>query len=231
MALLIETTFDYTAKDYSLIMSYRNNMNNALGRIRQIGESMNGNIISKFNIENSVCFIFADSREDTFRICDAIDEFLRYYFHYSELNVYAGYSGFHSGVESAVHAVDESRNAIKFAKMSDDMKTSFHYEEMGILGFIVNSNSRDELFEYCNRVLGKLIESDKEAMTEYLVTVKTYLENNNNMALTAKKLFIHRNTLINRIKKIEEITGKSLSDSDVKLEYMCCFKILEFIAD
>ena len=64
-----------------------------------------------------------------------------------------------------------------------------------------------------------------------MLTVKVFLENNNNIIASANKLFIHRNTLINRINHIEQLTGRSLKDADVKMEYLCVFKLLEFMSD
>ncbi|MED1470295.1 PucR family transcriptional regulator [Bacillus salipaludis] len=44
------------------------------------------------------------------------------------------------------------------------------------------------------------------------ITIKTFLENNLNASLTAKKLYIHRNTLQYRIDKFIEKTGIQLKD-------------------
>lgn len=38
-------------------------------------------------------------------------------------------------------------------------------------------------------------------------SIKTYLESNQNMSLAAKKLYVHRNTLIQRLDKFHQITG------------------------
>ena len=40
-----------------------------------------------------------------------------------------------------------------------------------------------------------------------LDTIKTYLESNQNMSVAAKSLFLHRNTLIQRIEKFYQATG------------------------
>lgn len=164
-------------------------------------------------------------------LCGQMDEIFQKHFLYSEVSLYAGYSGIHRGIAETGDAVQESKNAMIFCKKSDGRKSSYHYHELGILRLLVNSNSREELQDYCSRIFGKLIQSDKINMTEYLLAVKTYLENNNNMTVTAKKLFIHRNTLLSRINKIEELTGKKLSDADVKLEFLCAFKLLEFLTE
>jgi DNA-binding PucR family transcriptional regulator len=47
---------------------------------------------------------------------------------------------------------------------------------------------------------------------EMFSTIKVFLENNLNASMTAKKLFIHRNTLQYRIDKFVEKTGIQLKD-------------------
>lgn len=51
---------------------------------------------------------------------------------------------------------------------------------------------------------------DKELMT----TIKVFLENNSNASLSAKKLYVHRNTLQYRLDKFMEKTGVNLKDLD-----------------
>lgn len=231
IALSIETTFDYSAKDYARIMSFRNNMLYVLKHLEQIGNNKNTLIVWKFHVVSAICFLIFDEVVNIDGVCREIDEFLKYHFSSSELNVYAGYSTVHTGISSALTAAHESENALTFARKSGNARFSYHYEELGILRILVNSNSREDLRNYCDHIFEDLIKSDRSDMTEYLVTVKTYLENNNNLSETSRKLFIHRNTLINRINKIEELTGKNLSDANVKLEYLCGFKLLEFLME
>lgn len=46
--------------------------------------------------------------------------------------------------------------------------------------------------------------ANDQAMKE---TIRAYLEANQNMSVTAKRLFLHRNTLIQRIDKFHQVTG------------------------
>lgn len=61
----------------------------------------------------------------------------------------------------------------------------------------------------------KLNQTIAEAFTEdpeMLRTIKVFLENNLNASLTAKKLYIHRNTLQYRLEKFSDKTGIQLKD-------------------
>lgn len=231
MALSIETNFNYESENYSHIMSYRDTMSYVLRRVEQIGARYGTQVAASFHMERSVCIFVMETTDCVNELCGEVDEFLDYYFKYNELSIFVGYGGIHEGVKGCLRSISESRKTVIFAKKTDVSNISYHYDELGILSLLISSNSKDELLDYCNSVMGPLIESDRMSKTEYIITVKTYLENNNNLVLTANQLFIHRNTLINRINHIEELTGKSLKEAETKLEYLCVFKLLEFLVD
>lgn len=109
-----------------------------------------------------------------------------------------------------------------------DGGVSCTYEEMGILRFLLAQKRKDELLDYCNEVLYELKEIDKKENSEYVRTLWLYLKMNNNLVKTAQIMYIHRNTLVNRINKIQAIIGKDINDVKVKMEYLNVFSILEF---
>ncbi|HHT15895.1 MAG: PucR family transcriptional regulator [Christensenellales bacterium] len=81
--------------------------------------------------------------------------------------------------------------------------------------------------DYCPDGLYRLIESDRETDRNDLETLYVYLENDLNGNAAAKELYIHRNTLMNRLERIQEILGLPLNDRDVVLFLRLCFRILE----
>ncbi|MBZ2174796.1 helix-turn-helix domain-containing protein [Schnuerera sp. xch1] len=73
-----------------------------------------------------------------------------------------------------------------------------------------------------------LINIDKTKNTEYVRTLYIYLDNQFNALQTAKKLFIHRSTLMYRLDKIKKILGSDLKDSDELLYIMLSFRLLGY---
>ena len=57
---------------------------------------------------------------------------------------------------------------------------------------------------------------------ETMATADSFLENGMNVSETARKLYMHRNTLMYRLNKIRALTGLDLHDFDMALT----FKIL-----
>ncbi len=56
-------------------------------------------------------------------------------------------------------------------------------------------------------------------------TLAVYLETHCQISETAKRLYVHRNTIIYRLEKIEELLGKSLKDPDTTLHLRLALRI------
>ncbi|QIX26945.1 hypothetical protein ncot_10270 [Nocardioides sp. JQ2195] len=63
-------------------------------------------------------------------------------------------------------------------------------------------------------VLGPLITYDASRGTELVSTLIAFLEENRSWKATAKRLFVHRQTLIGRVSRIESLTGRQLSSTE-----------------
>lgn len=84
----------------------------------------------------------------------------------------------------------------------------------------------DVFLDHLDSVVGEAIpvfvpavllkEHDEKHNTEYCQTLLTWLANDRNIVRAAEKLYVHRNTLGNRLSRIEDITGVDLDDFDVR---------------
>ncbi|MFV0497440.1 MAG: PucR family transcriptional regulator [Candidatus Fimivivens sp.] len=68
--------------------------------------------------------------------------------------------------------------------------------------------------KYVENTIGKLEQYDKCHKTDLSKTLDILTENMGARQITAEKLYIHRNTLANRLNKIEKITGLDLSNNE-----------------
>lgn len=80
-------------------------------------------------------------------------------------------------------------------------------------------------------VVRKILKYDKDNSTDYLDTLETYLTFRCNVTDTAKQLHMHRNTLQHRIKKIEEIGGRSFDDWSLRRAILFSNDYLKFVHD
>lgn len=95
------------------------------------------------------------------------------------------------------------------------------------LGFsrIIYNHDLQELKEFYDETLGELIVYDQEHDTEFVNTLRIYLNNDGDMTETANQLFLHRNTLRYRLNRIEEILDVRLSEVETQLNLVTAFRI------
>ncbi len=88
------------------------------------------------------------------------------------------------------------------------------YAETGIYRILRTLIHHDELRKETLQSIGKLFEYDKNRGVELFHTLTTYLRNHGNVSQTARALNLHRQSLLYRLKKIEFLTGRTLTDPD-----------------
>ena len=86
-------------------------------------------------------------------------------------------------------------------------------EELGISKLWLSINNVKKLEKYREEMLGELEHLDKETGSEYLRILKCYLETNGNIGEVATECYLHINTVSYHLKKIAEITGKTLNST------------------
>ncbi len=79
----------------------------------------------------------------------------------------------------------------------------------------------------CHEGLLELMKYDEKNHTEYVLTLKTYLEQNLNATQAAKALFIHRSTFLYRMDRIREFLNSDLDDPDELFYLDLSLRLLE----
>lgn len=97
-----------------------------------------------------------------------------------------------------------------FAELTHHTTRDVVYTFEKAFPMLLASNLPDHLKEIMKASILQAFSEDKELMT----TIKVFLENNSNASLSAKKLYVHRNTLQYRLDKFMEKTGVNLKDLD-----------------
>lgn len=73
--------------------------------------------------------------------------------------------------------------------------------------------------------LNRLIEFDRENSSDYYQSLSCYIFERCDMTKAATKLYVHRNSLMYRIKKCEEIMQVDLAERDIYEKLLLCCKI------
>lgn len=126
-----------------------------------------------------------------------------------KINLNIGLGKCFTDLIQATTSFDQARLALKFADFVQEQNRVYCYQNLGVYKLLFELDE-NILEEYYQETLGKLAEYDQKHGTELIPTLKVYLQENGNSIQAAKKLFIHKNTLIYRLKKVENITGKNV---------------------
>lgn len=106
----------------------------------------------------------------------------------------------------------QARRAIAAGRWAHGAGRLTVFDELGIDRMLVDVPA-DEIQAYCTATLGELEAHDVTHGTDLLLTLETFLASRN-AARAARQLFVHYNTLKNRLERIEEILGPCLDDAE-----------------
>lgn len=91
------------------------------------------------------------------------------------------------------------------------------YRDLGILKLLKAIPNKTVIQQFMQETVGMLLLSDKKHPYLLLETLDAVLKENGNLAASAQRLGIHRNTLNQRIQKIESLTGQVISHANFRL--------------
>ncbi|MCE5220825.1 MAG: PucR family transcriptional regulator ligand-binding domain-containing protein [Clostridium sp.] len=129
------------------------------------------------------------------------------------LSVSVGIGNSYRDLKMMKQSLNEAELAINSAKCKGLDDTITKYKDIGIYGLLFSIKNRKVLENYYLDILGPIDENDNKN-SSLLQILETYLNENCNITVTAEKLFLHRNTLKYRIKKIEELLNCDLHNFD-----------------
>ena len=81
----------------------------------------------------------------------------------------------------------------------------------------------------CHPSLISLVMDDKRTGGNLTDVLYEYLRCERNAALAAKRLFIHRNTMLYKIRKIEDLIGQSLDEPSLRERMLFSYRVLDYM--
>ncbi len=111
----------------------------------------------------------------------------------------------------------------------DPEKEKEEREALGIENLLEGIKDRMVLKRYYDETLGPLEAYDKENGTEYARFLRVYLECGGKPQKVSERLYIHRNTVTNYLKKIKSILGKDMTDLDYRVEAYLAYCVADML--
>lgn len=126
-----------------------------------------------------------------------------------------GAAGPRRGPAGAQTTMLEAEHALAVGRALHGEGRTTHFEELGPYCFVLGRPPA-EIREFCERFLGPLA-TDPDRYEELARTLEEYLNAHGSLNEVARRLFLHRNTVRQRLRRIAELTRADLSDADSRL--------------
>jgi len=125
--------------------------------------------------------------------------------------VYVGISNPRDDLVSIPEAYEEARSAINVGRIYHSNRTVFTYRNL-LLERFLSDVPADMCGSYNNMIFNR--KTARLFNDEMVHTIETFFDNSLNLSETARKLYIHRNTLVYRLEKVQRAIGLDLRNFD-----------------
>ena len=161
--------------------------------------------------------------KDLNKIASTIEEALR---SGGEPTVVVGIGTVATHLRDLAKSYKEAQIAIEVGKVFDTEKYVINYENLGIGRLIYQLPTT-----LCEMFLQEVFKKNPiDALDkETLFTIHKFFENNLNVSETARKLFVHRNTLVYRLEKIKKLTGLDLREFDDAITFKVALMVKKYL--
>ena len=111
------------------------------------------------------------------------------------------------------------RDAVQAMELAERLKTDLplFIGDLGVYQLILSLSDRDKLSDFCDNTLGMLTEYDMRQNADLVKTLEAFFNCHGNLSQTAESLIVHRNTLLYRMNRINEIAGIDLNRPEIRL--------------
>lgn len=119
----------------------------------------------------------------------------------------------------------EAINALEIAHIRKKECPVVWNEKIGYWKLLKDMSQQQQCKEFVSKKIDALIQYDKENESDLIETLEALVNHLGARNITATSLYLHRNTLMYRIKKIENLTGYDLSDPESILELSLALRL------
>ncbi len=118
--------------------------------------------------------------------------------------------------------------ALQAMALSERLKLNNQFVEFNSLGIYRLLYDLEELPQvrlFTDEIMMPLAEYDAQNRGSLVKTVEAYYDHHGNISQTAESLFVHRNTLLYRMERIQELTGLQLDQANMRLALHLALKM------
>lgn len=124
------------------------------------------------------------------------------------------------------------RDAVQALELAARLQTDtpLFIGDLGVYQLILSLSDREKLLAFCEKTLGSLIEYDLRQHADLIKTLEAFFACHGNLSQTAEMLIVHRNTLLYRMHRIDEIAQIDLERPETRLALHLALTIRRLLA-
>lgn len=140
------------------------------------------------------------------------------------------------GIGQEAREVTLWRNSYRDAVQALDLATRLQTDtplfigDLGVYQLILGLSDREKLTDFCNRTLGSLLDYDMRQHADLIKTLEAFFACHGNLSQTAEMLIVHRNTLLYRMNRINEIAKIDLNRPETRLALHLALTVRRLLA-
>lgn len=207
-------------EDFSL-----NQANYVMGRLRT---SLNFPYFKIILFHQSVLMIFQGDIS-SLKLIEEVNQFFGEFTNL--LQICKGYAGFSTITDSLLKldiSYKQACTAAKFGRQLAPEQDIYFYSQYYIYDMLDTYTEKYNLRDMFVQKL-KLLDNPDEGNFSNLELLRYYLLTERSISTTAKLMHMHRNSVIYRLGKIQDLLGINMDNPDVRLRLLISFKILELM--
>lgn len=150
---------------------------------------------------------------------------------FPEANLIGGLSGPARTLADWPTVYTEALQAMQLGVRLKLNKQVVEFGSLGVYRLLYELEALPAVQKFAAEIMQPLADYDNENRGSLVKTVQAYFEHHGNISQTAESLFVHRNTLLYRMERIQELTGLQLDQANMRLALHLALKLWELRSD
>lgn len=145
-----------------------------------------------------------------------------------KFKVTIGIGEYHEDIRGISKSFKEATQALDVGTKLEGAGDIYHVDNLGV-GKLLAEIKRESQQEFMEKTIYSTKNSKEKKINETLLeTLKAFFDNNLSISKTAKVIYVHRNTLLYRLRRVKEITGLDPKKFDDAVQLRIALKMMTY---
>ncbi|MGH7686911.1 MAG: PucR family transcriptional regulator [Candidatus Dormibacteria bacterium] len=135
----------------------------------------------------------------------------------------------HTGVVGIRTSFREAEQALAMGRRVLGSGRVVSFADLGLHRLLFALAHQPELADFYEDTVGPLVDYDRRTGADLMATLDSFFNSLGSPTETAQRMHLHRNTVLYRLRRIEDIGGLKLTDAGTRLNLQLCLRIRDVV--